>query len=52
MIVCSEEPYIEVRINKYLCDAFPIQNGLEQGVTLLPMHTCTSEYYLCYCEGP
>jgi hypothetical protein len=32
--MCLNETYSKVRINKYLSDTFPIQNGLKQGDAL------------------
>jgi hypothetical protein len=35
--MCLNETYSKVRIGKYLCDMFPIQNGLKQGDALSPL---------------
>jgi hypothetical protein len=35
--MCLNETYNKVRINKYLSDTFPIQNGLKQGHHLSPL---------------
>jgi hypothetical protein len=35
--MCLNETYSEVRIGKYLSKKFLIQNGLKQGVALLPL---------------
>jgi hypothetical protein len=35
--MCLNETYIKVRIGKYLCDTFSIQNGLKQGDALTPL---------------
>jgi hypothetical protein len=35
--MCSNETYDKVCIGKHLSDSFPIQNGLKQGDTLLPL---------------
>jgi hypothetical protein len=30
--ICLKEMYSKLRIGKHLCESFPIQNGLKQGV--------------------
>jgi hypothetical protein len=35
--LCLNEMYSKVCIGKHLADKFPIQNGLKQGDTLLPL---------------
>jgi hypothetical protein len=35
--VCLNETYSKARIDKLLCDKFPIQNGLKQGDALSPL---------------
>jgi hypothetical protein len=35
--MCLNETYSKVRIGKYLCDTFSIQNGLKQGYALTPL---------------
>jgi hypothetical protein len=35
--ICLNETHITVRMDKYLSDNFPIQNGLKQGEILLPL---------------
>jgi hypothetical protein len=35
--ICLNEIYSKVCIGKYLCDSFPIQDGLKQGDDLLPL---------------
>jgi hypothetical protein len=35
--MCLNEMYNKVLIDTYLSDNFPIQNGLKQGDTLLPL---------------
>jgi hypothetical protein len=35
--MCLNETYSKVRIGKHLSDSFPIQDGLKQGVPLMPL---------------
>jgi hypothetical protein len=35
--MCLNETYSKVGVGKFLCDKFPIQNGLKQGDALLPL---------------
>jgi hypothetical protein len=35
--ICLNETYSKVGISKHLSDSFPVQNGLKQGVALLPL---------------
>jgi hypothetical protein len=35
--MCLNETYSKVCVGKFLSDRFPIQNGLKQGVALLPL---------------
>ena len=35
--MCLNETYSRVRVDKHLCDTFPIQNGLKQGDALTPL---------------
>jgi hypothetical protein len=35
--MCLNETYRKVRVGKYLCDKFYIQNGLKQGDALSPL---------------
>jgi len=34
--MCLNETYIRVRVDKYLCDTFPIRNNLKPGDVLSP----------------
>jgi hypothetical protein len=36
--MCLNETYSKVHIGKHFCDSFPVQNGLEQGDALSPLH--------------
>ena len=35
--MCLNENYSGVRVGRYLCDKFPIMNGVKQGDALLPL---------------
>jgi hypothetical protein len=35
--MCLNEAYNKVRVGNLLSDKFPIQNGLKQGVAVLPL---------------
>jgi hypothetical protein len=35
--MCLNKTFSKVRIGKYFCDTFPVQNGLKQGDALSPL---------------
>jgi hypothetical protein len=49
--MCLNETCSKVHIGKHLSGAFPIQNGLKQGDTLITIafQLC---FRICYQEGP